>query len=49
MIHTPCLKFMCKVQHSKGPYPPKLDKLVSLDLESLLAWGLYHKTYYSHN
>jgi hypothetical protein len=49
MIHTPSLTFVCKVQHSKGPYTPKLDKLESLDLESFLAWSQYHKTYYSHN
>ncbi len=48
MIHTPSLTIVCKVQHSKGPYPPILDKLTFLALESFLAWSQYHKTYYSH-
>ncbi len=49
MIHIPSLTFVGKVQHSIGPYPPILDKLESMDLESLLAWGLYHKTYNGNN
>jgi hypothetical protein len=49
MIHTPSLKFVCKVQHSKGPYTPILNKLKSLPPDSFLAWGLYYKTYYGCN